>query len=577
MKNVRVNEKFIDNKLKLKKKIKMILVVSTLSSTVIGCGRDEEAKIINIGDHTEFSSVKDEMAIKQTHFFNNDLGLIVTPSKLTEASIYNDVEIVKNYITRYDITLPVYIDIQAVLDDRDTNLTNKKIAIHKFLDKCKKNDISVGVYGTDSILTQFYESLDFKEYGAYLVKDTQEVKYPGNIHVTKELNEEIKVREDLASAISEKNKNNKDKFIADYIHTISPTDTIDSVALLYDVSANSLLEYNGLSARNIKPGTKLNIPNKEANKNEIETGEYQIIHNTKFTSLETPLLGCDIAKWQPNPDWKKMKENFHFVIARSSYGTKEDSKFKEHAKNCIENDIKFGVYCFNTVKGTNYSNIEDFKAAALKQANFTVELLKGIEIDYPVYLDLENDKYTFTESINKEQIDCLLTVWKEVMEANGYVPGVYTNKSIYGFLCNNSSLDIKKEMEVWIAGGYQYAAKEGGIDIKDVKAESKVYDYKGVSYELDTHQVTSQARNAGAGNGQGNLDVNYTYVDYERTNEQKEVVETIKAVIENKEFNKRLFWSLKEELALAGISLSSAIILARKRKKEKKEKNIITK
>lgn len=292
MENIKVNEKIKNKKYKLNKKFKTALLVTALSMSIVGCGDKEEDKgnIINIGNHVKFSSILDEGKIMFTHFRNQDLGLIVTPTKLSEAGTYNDVKVVKEYLTKYDVTLPVYLNIEAMINDRNMNLTGKKEQIHAFLENCKKNNISVGVYGTDSLLTQNYEALGLQEYGAYVIKETDAVTYPGNIQVTKELSGDLTIREDLSSVIKEKNKNNDEKFVSDYIHTIAPGETIDTVALKYNLSANGILSYNGISARKAKEGVSLEIPNQVAEGETTVTEEKKTKFNKRlFWSLKEEL------------------------------------------------------------------------------------------------------------------------------------------------------------------------------------------------------------------------------------------------------------------------------------------------
>lgn len=573
MKNVKINEKITNNKLKLVKKIKTLLVVTTLSTGLLGCGKEEEiGKIINIGNHKEFSSILNEIKIQFAHFKNDDLGLIVTPSKLSESNIFNDVEIVKNYLSKFDVTLPVYLDIEAVMKDRDTNLTKKKTLIHTFLEKCKNNNISVGVYGTDSLLTKFYEELDFKDYGAYIIKENNELTYPGNVHVTKELNDKLTIREDLSSIISEKNKNNKDKFKSDYIHTIGSEDTIDTVANLYNISANDLLKYNNLRPSKVKLGTSIKIPNKEASSTIITENEavanVKVKNNTEIISLKTPILGCDISRFQTNPNWTQMKENFDFVIVSTGRGLEGDNMFESHTKNCMENDIKMGIYCFNKVRGIDYTNIEDFKNALITQTNYVLDLIKDKKVTYPVYLDLENDDAPFTQCYTKEQLDLMLDLWKNMVAERGYIPGIYANKTNFNYISQTSSIDIPNTFEIWIAGGPQYNNEYVGLDFRDIKPVANTYTFKGQTHQLDTAQVCEVGINAGAGNGRGFLDINYSYTDYELSNVLS-AYENITNITNFKEFNLRTLYSLKEEIAL--LALAMGLTLKYEIKKYKKD------
>ena len=90
-------------------------------------------------------------------------------------------------------------------------------------------------------------------------------------------------------------------------------------------------------------------------------------------------------------DFKQVKAATDFCIIRVGYrgygdGTlKEDGWWKYNLNGCIERGIPFGVYFF-----TQAITEEEAKEEAL----FTLERLRGLEVDYPIYIDTEESGHS---------------------------------------------------------------------------------------------------------------------------------------------------------------------------------------
>ena len=96
-------------------------------------------------------------------------------------------------------------------------------------------------------------------------------------------------------------------------------------------------------------------------------------------------LGIDVSKYQPSINWNSVKASgVDYVIIRCGYrGSStgvlvEDPYFKSHIKGAKAAGLKVGVYFF-----TQSITVEE----AVEEAEYVVELLDGMVLDYPVALD----------------------------------------------------------------------------------------------------------------------------------------------------------------------------------------------
>lgn len=100
-------------------------------------------------------------------------------------------------------------------------------------------------------------------------------------------------------------------------------------------------------------------------------------------------------------------------------------------------EFQFGVYIYN------YCNsVETIESGA----NWTIQKLNGKTFELPVFLDMED---TSLEKLGKEKITNLICKFNYMLEQNGFVAGVYTNRHWHDKLLDNGV--IKKRYKYWIA------------------------------------------------------------------------------------------------------------------------------
>lgn len=463
---------------------------------------DQDFVVLDIGNHQDIGTYFQDMKMKYCNKNDISLGVVATTDAKTESAIYDDVEYVKGILSKYQVDFPVYLDINSLMEEDSLNTEMKTKIAKDFLEKCASNDIYVGVYGTDTNLCRFKKYCNISSYDAFLVMDSDKIKYDGTYYVVKDLKGNIRASEDLAKIIRMNGNNSSDNFVQDGSYVVKKGDQLIDIALQSGMSENELLRFNDLRKKDISEGTVIRFPSLVAPT--IPSGEFKTLHE--------PLVGADLSYAQgSNVDWNKMKENFQFLILKCSQGMELDNRFENNVKNSNLYGIPIGAYCYNAYNLTNTISIYDFRVREEKQADFVFNALKNKKIDYPVYLDVELPSGgNWSEFYNSEYIEVMLNIWEMKMRQFGYLPGLYFNQSGLDFLQSQVNYDLSERFELWVAGGDQYTGESKDIEFDDVVVSSVLSERPNVAIA----QATDSAVNAGAGNGRGHLDINFSKKDY---------------------------------------------------------------
>ena len=190
--------------------------------------------------------------------------------------------------------------------------------------------------------------------------------------------------------------------------------------------------------------------------------------------------GIDVSYWQGNIDWNKVKKaGIEFAIIKaggSDAGTYTDSKWEANYKGAKAAGIPIGAYYF---VGKDCVTA----AAGKADAERFLKILKGKQLEYPVYMDNEAQPASAKVGITEATI-----AFCETMESAGYFVGVY-GSAVSGF---KERMDDSKLTPYahWVA---QYTRK---------------CSYKG---KYGIWQYSSKGSVDGIS---GNVDLDYGYVDY---------------------------------------------------------------
>lgn len=127
--------------------------------------------------------------------------------------------------------------------------------------------------------------------------------------------------------------------------------------------------------------------------------------------------GIDVSHWQGTIDWSKVKAaGIEFAIIKaggSDAGFYTDSKWEENYKGAKAAGIPVGAYYF---VGKDCVSA----AAGKADAERFIQILKGKQLEYPVYMDNEAQPASAKAGITEATI-----AFCETMEAAGFFAGVY--------------------------------------------------------------------------------------------------------------------------------------------------------
>ena len=183
-------------------------------------------------------------------------------------------------------------------------------------------------------------------------------------------------------------------------------------------------------------------------------------------------------------DWSKVAKNVDFAILKICNGYQNqtnaaDAQFSTNFAACQKYNIPVGVYVYAYFTTA---------AKAKEAAQFAVKLLGGKKIDYPIFLDLEED---VVRKLGKTKILAIAKAFCSEVEKAGYQYGTYANKDWFANTLTDkwydgyikwvaqysSSLTYKGTLDIW-----QYSSKgtvpgiNGSVDMNAGQAEDNSFD-----------------------------------------------------------------------------------------------------
>lgn len=155
--------------------------------------------------------------------------------------------------------------------------------------------------------------------------------------------------------------------------------------------------------------------------------------------------GIDVSYYQGDIDFAKVKASgVGFVIIRcgitgwgDAKSKKADVRFEEYYAKAKQAGLGVGVY---------YYSCAETVAEATAEAQLTLQLLEGKQIDYPVWYDVEEPRKL--GELTKEQITDIIIAYCTTIEKAGYYCGIYANKN---WLDNKMIYDKIKRFDIWLA------------------------------------------------------------------------------------------------------------------------------
>lgn len=149
------------------------------------------------------------------------------------------------------------------------------------------------------------------------------------------------------------------------------------------------------------------------------------------------IKGIDVSANQGNINWKAVANyGMGFAILRiTEKGNVIDPTFERNYKGCVDNKIPVGVYKYSYA-----TSIEQIKT----EANIVIKTLNKRKLNYPVFLDMENE---CQRNISKNVMMQMINAFRVIILKAGYKFGIYCGYSWY----QNQLPEGAKKYDVWVA------------------------------------------------------------------------------------------------------------------------------
>lgn len=509
--------------------------------------------ILDVGSYKNFKVSKLLTNYKLKYCDKKDIenGLIISTNADTEGEILKEVLYLKDVMKEYNTELPVYLNIDKIVQNSSLDNSRKRNLITSFLEKCTTNNIYVGVTGKDTNLKLMKDNLGIDDYDALVIKNNDTISYDGNYNYYVENKKIYKKNEelDLAKVIKDKDLNNKDRFRGDATYTYHKGDSLDEIALTTGMSVDDILYYNNVRHfpsllqdfsirdlifdKNLSDGQKLYIPSTTAKAKSINDSE-----KVEYEKSEELLRGADISAYNTVSNWEDMAKQFQYLILKAGEGTTKDPKYESFASSAAQNNIPIGIYVVNTADSR--LNEDDIRKQVEQEAALAIEQASYRQVDYPIYIDLEKAR---TEKTEDKDLKIILETWyKKIVEA-GYIPGIYTSGSIATKIHNSIDESLYNEYSLWYAYGEKYSVPTS-YDQVGSPSGSGLYAWN--RDDVVMQQASEAGTGSAGGNGSGYIDVDYSKIDYTKPHI------TNKTIVTGVE---------SESLSSADINLASALLI----------------
>lgn len=237
----------------------------------------------------------------------------------------------------------------------------------------------------------------------------------------------------------------------------------------------------------IKKGEKIQIQDPELGLIEIEAVAGAVKNNydndnfaldddgflTYYIDGETAsCTGVDLSEYQGDVDLEKVKAaGVDYVMLRigGRYYSKEgglydDDSFLTYYENAKKAGLKVGAYFFSQAASTD---------DATEEANFVIEKLDGLALDYPVAFDWETiaDDSARTDVVTGEMLTDIAEAFCDTLSEQGYDGIIYSNTALMYYMYD---LERMKEYEFWVADYAPYPTMYYGFTMWQYTTEGIV-------------------------------------------------------------------------------------------------------
>ncbi len=202
--------------------------------------------------------------------------------------------------------------------------------------------------------------------------------------------------------------------------------------------------------------------------------------------------GIDVSKYNAPIDWQKVKNaGVKFAILRVGFASTSnrnnlylDPYFEIFYKGAKAVGMPVGAYFYSRCNSVS---------TAKKEAEFILNAIKGKQFEYPIWLDVEDQKTL--QSVSRAAMTKAVVTCLEEIESAGYYVGIYSGK----YILRDNLIDSElKNYDHWIA---QYASRSTYTTY-----EIGMWQFGGEVNFLTEKKIP--------GIGSNVADQNYSYKDY---------------------------------------------------------------
>lgn len=195
-------------------------------------------------------------------------------------------------------------------------------------------------------------------------------------------------------------------------------------------------------------------------------------------------VGVDTSFYNGMVDWQQLKEiGVDFALIRvggrgwGNGALYTDNWFRNSLLSAQKAGLSTGVYFYSMAAN---------RPEAKREALYVTEKLDGIELDLPVYIDMEfSGDYPDgrTDGLtNAERVDYALAFCREIEEA-GYSAGIYASES---FFHDELNIDAISDYSIWVAS-YTENNKRPALEDYDIWQFTDSARLPGVSGSCDVN------------------------------------------------------------------------------------------
>lgn len=181
--------------------------------------------------------------------------------------------------------------------------------------------------------------------------------------------------------------------------------------------------------------------------------------------------GIDVSQWQGTINWSQVKGKIDFALIRAGYGDtlsyprQIDTQYERNYKECKRLGIPVGVYFYSYARN---------EAEARREAESCLALIKGKQLDFPVFYDVEELSTYKTGKTNE-----IIRTFCDVLKKAGWWAGLYIYRSALTTYVNK---DIRDTLPLAIA---EYGSRLNYSGSYGIWQNSSSWSVPGINTRVD--------------------------------------------------------------------------------------------